>query len=262
MIIPFRKYHGAGNDFLMIDNRVMQWEPEATMVAFLCDRHMGIGADGMILLNSSETKDFSMRYYNSDGNESTMCGNGGRCISAFARFLGLTEDHAFFSAADGFHEAIILEEKGNISIVRLRMQDVEIPVVTQPGQIFLNTGSPHMVILVDDPDRIDLIAEARKIRFGKDFNEKGTNVNFLQMKGDQLYVRTYERGVEDETLACGTGVTASALAAALLDGKKTAYEIRTKGGMLKVTFRRTADRFTDVWLEGPAAFVFEGTIQL
>lgn len=263
MNLHYNKYHGTGNDFLLVDNRDLVWEPTIVQVAFLCDRHRGIGADGLILLGSSPDTRFSMRYYNSDGRESTMCGNGGRCIVSFAHSLGLGGDHVHFSAPDGNHEALLLDVRDEIALVRLRMQDVMIPDQFTRNEIFLNTGSPHLVKVTDNPDEVDLVGEGRKFRYSDKFFPDGTNVNFMQLSKDRIRVRTYERGVEAETLSCGTGVTASALAADLITGGKSSpCLVDTFGGELKVYYKRANDRYTDVWLEGTATFVFSGDIKI
>ncbi len=263
MNLHFFKYHGTGNDFLLVDNRDLKWEPLENQVAFLCDRHRGVGADGLILLGSSTDTLFAMRYYNSDGKESTMCGNGGRCIVSFARFLGIEGKTVRFSAMDGEHEALVLDYRDDIAMIRLKMQDVRIPGSYSPGEIFLNTGSPHLVKIADDPDGIDIIKEGRINRYRESFHPEGTNVDFMKIEPDYIRVRTYERGVEAETLSCGTGVTASALAAALITGiEKSPCLVETYGGPLKVYYKRNKDRFTDVWLEGAATFVFSGEINI
>lgn len=263
MTLNFRKYHGTGNDFILIDNRDLRWIPRVGEVAFLCDRHNGIGADGLILLGSSTDSAFFMRYFNSDGNESTMCGNGGRCIVAMAKNLGIAGDHVSFMATDGLHEAFSGVEENNVTNVRLKMKDAGMPIKFEDG-IFIDTGSPHFVITGGDPDSIDIITEGRKIRNDSRFLPGGANINFMKISGEELYVRTYERGVEDETLSCGTGATASAIAASLLSGVSGdfSHNIRTKGGILKVSLTMTENGFSDIWLEGPATFVFEGSINI
>ncbi len=259
-MITFYKYQGTGNDFIMIDNRDKKFVPDLSIVKKLCDRRFGIGADGLILLENVKDYDFSMLYYNSDGAESTMCGNGGRCITAFAAFLGVIKSNAKFIAIDGEHESEIFENK----IVSLKMKDVS-EVEKSGNDFILDTGSPHFVRFVDKISAIDVFHEGRKIRQSDRFAAKGINVNFVELKEGKLIVRTYERGVEDETLSCGTGVTASALAAAsagLANGKSES-EIVVQGGDLKVKYKiQKENSFTDVWLEGPATFVFKGEIEL
>ena len=208
MQLSFYKYQGIGNDFIIIDNRKEIFPSNNKgYISFLCDRRIGIGADGLILLTNEKDLDFKMVYFNSDGNESTMCGNGGRCLVAFAKHLGIIEDAATFNAIDGLHTATISDDNK----VRLQMQDVS-EIRQKPEAIFLDTGSPHHVQLVTDLDGFDVVKEGAKLRYGL-YGEKGSNINFVEAKSKDVYrVRTYERGVEDETLSCGTGVTAVALA--------------------------------------------------
>jgi diaminopimelate epimerase len=255
----FYKYHGTGNDFIMVDNRTHIFPKNNTkLVKKLCDRRFGIGADGLILLENEPGADFRMVYYNSDGNESTMCGNGGRCIVAFAKFLGLIENEADFIAVDGPHRAII-DDKG---LVSLQMKDVN-AVTVYEDYVFLDTGSPHHVELVDDLASFDVKKVGAAIRYSGMYGDKGSNVNFVnQTDTDNFSVRTYERGVEDETLSCGTGVTAVAIAMKVLG--KTESEIvklNTPGGQLEVSFLIDGNQFKEIFLTGPATFVFKGTIQ-
>jgi diaminopimelate epimerase len=256
--VHFYKYQGTGNDFIIIDNRTNVFDRSNTaLVAKLCDRRFGIGADGLMLLQSKAGYDFEMVYYNSDGNESSMCGNGGRCIVEFARTLGLVNEKAFFIAIDGEHHAVV--QPGFIS---LKMKDVD-NVELNADFAYLNTGSPHYVRFVTNVESFPVYEEGKKVRYNERFKKEGTNVNFIEKCNNALFVRTYERGVEGETYSCGTGVTAAAIVAAI-NGFSTAEnecEIKTMGGNLKVKFNRTAtNTFTDVWLEGPAKFVFEGNI--
>lgn len=256
--IHFNKYHGAGNDFVIIDNRKgMVSNISSELIAKICHRRFGVGADGLMLLESSDKYMFTMRYFNSDGGESTMCGNGGRCIAAFAKRLGVAPEGELFEfdAIDGRHYAIINDES-----VTLKMIDVNGIKEFEDG-FFLNTGSPHMVVLKDDVNNVDVFSEGMKIRNEERFKlGGGTNVNFLNIKktGD-IAVRTFERGVEDETWACGTGSVASAMVSNFIDPSVNIYNIEVKGGKLKVSFdviRKGV--FENVWLEGPAVFVFEG----
>lgn len=260
MLLTFYKYQGTGNDFVMIDNRDKSISLNHDSINWLCDRKFGIGADGLILLENAEGYDFSMVYYNSDGAESSMCGNGGRCIVAFAAFLGVIKNKTKFIAVDGEHEAEIYEN----GIVSLKMKDVS-EVRKNGDDYVLDTGSPHFVRFVESVENTDVFAEGRRIRQSADFAEKGINVNFVRYDNGILNVRTYERGVEDETLSCGTGVTASALAVAcsgLANGKSEA-EILVPGGKLKVKYRmQDKNNFTNVWLEGPADYVFKGEIEI
>jgi len=260
--INFFKYHGNGNDFIIIDNRSGGIDPGREEIAFLCDRHLGIGADGLMLLEAKNGYDFSLKYYNSDGNESSMCGNGGRCMTAFAHQLGITGNTARFSATDGDHEAEILSENNDSCRVRLKMKD------TSPGEIyndgyFIDTGSPHFVVYVQDVNAVDVRSEGRKFRNDERFAPGGCNVNFVEITAGGIIVRTYERGVENETLSCGTGVTASALITAFLnrDRQDTCF-VKTPGGEFTVRFHYTSGRFSGVFLEGPAAFVFKGEITI
>ncbi len=255
----FYKYHGAGNDFIIIDNRKGFFDKtNAKLIAFLCHRRFGIGADGLITLEKSAEFDFHMSYFNSDGYEASMCGNGGRCIVAFANKLGIISGEANFIAADGPHQAFLSPNDN----VRLQMLDVE-NVSSLADGYFLNTGVPHLVCFVNDLKMVDVDIEGRQLRFDARFQPEGTNVNFVKQKDNQLTVYTYERGVESETLACGTGITASALSAAYKTGKHEGnFRITAKGGKLDVSFKREGDRFTDIWLTGPACLVFEGNINL
>ncbi len=267
-LIPFCKYHGTGNDFILIDNRKEIFAPNKDIIKQLCDRRFGIGADGLILLSKKEGESLEMIYFNSDGNESTMCGNGGRCFVAYAKRLGLITKATTFKAIDGFHSATIIQDgkidrKQTVMNVKLGMMNVK--DIEQNGDfIFMNTGSPHYVVKVPDVSTINVVEEGRKIRYNERFKAKGTNVNFIQVKGDTLLVRTYERGVEDETLSCGTGVTAAALAADYWDlfNIKGIQKISTPGGELKVHYKRVGNNFEHVFLEGNATFVFEGVVEV
>jgi diaminopimelate epimerase len=258
--IPFSKYHGAGNDFIMIDHRVSAHldHSDLELIRLLCDRHFGIGADGLILLENCPGADFEMKYFNADGRPGSMCGNGGRCAVAFAHSLGIEKTRYRFLAPDGYHEAVFAEN----AWVELSMAPVG-NIETGPDFYFLNTGSPHYVRFVEDISQIDIVAEGRAIRYNERFRVEGTNVNFAAMKGGGIEVATYERGVEDETLSCGTGVTASALAAFLKNGGgEERIPVQTKGGALEVRFRETESGFDQVWLCGPARFVFKGECNL
>ncbi|MFL5753604.1 MAG: diaminopimelate epimerase [Bacteroidia bacterium] len=259
MQLIFYKYQGTGNDFILIDNRESKIKLSKEQVASLCHRRFGIGADGLMLLELQKGFDFKMVYYNSDGNESSMCGNGGRCITAFAEHLGIIKNKAHFNAIDGEHFSEIRD-----NLVNLKMKDVN-TIEENGDHYFLNTGSPHYVKFVNEIESYDVFNEGRKIRMNERFRNTGTNVNFIEKAGKELFVRTYERGVEDETYSCGTGVTAAALVAAL-SGSASADDscaITTLGGKLNVRFKKkSAQHFTDIYLEGPAAFVFEGKISL
>ena len=258
MKLHFYKYQGAGNDFILADNRDGKISFSQQQVARLCDRRFGIGADGLMLLEPADGFDFRMTYYNSDGNESTMCGNGGRCITAFARHIGAIGSKATFIAIDGPHEANIDEQQ----LVHLAMQDVA-GIEFNDGYAILNTGSPHYVKWVPDVDKQDVFHIGRQIRNQQEFQPKGINVNFVQKTGNDIKVRTYERGVEDETLSCGTGVTASAIATVLDELGTFDTTIHAPGGILNVSFTKDAPHTAkNVILTGPAVLVFEGDITI
>jgi diaminopimelate epimerase len=260
MTLSFYKFHGTGNDFIMVDNRDKTFPKNDTiLINHLCHRRFGIGADGLILLEDpeNENEDFRMVYYNSDGNQSSMCGNGGRCLVAFAKYLGVIENEAGFTAVDGFHSATV-----DNGIVSLQMQDVEVKGLNEDA-LFLNTGSPHHIIFSEEVGDLNVKELGSKIRYSRAYEEAGgTNVNFVQQEEEDTYlVRTYERGVEDETYSCGTGVTAVALAVHAI-GKASGNEIKLKtpGGLLEVSFEKVEDSYRNIWLKGPAEFVFKGKI--
>ncbi|WP_053977560.1 diaminopimelate epimerase [Mangrovimonas xylaniphaga] len=258
MKLTFYKYQGTGNDFVMIDNRQQTFDKNDTkQVAFLCDRRFGIGADGLILLENHPEYDFKMVYYNADGNESSMCGNGGRCLVAFAKHLGVIEDKATFEAVDGLHHATV-----DNNIVHLQMQDVDL-VEQHKSHVFLNTGSPHHVEFNSNLDDMDVKTEGAKIRYSELYGKAGSNINFVSKIEDGFFaVRTYERGVEDETLSCGTGVTAVAIAMHNTgQTDKETIALQVQGGQLKVSFEVTNGHYNNVWLIGPAIFVFKGEIE-
>jgi diaminopimelate epimerase len=260
MQIQFYKYQGTGNDFVMIDNRSDFFPKENTqLIAHLCDRRFGIGADGLILLENDSETDFKMVYYNSDGNQSTMCGNGGRCLVAFAKKLNVIKDSTSFNAIDGLHNASVSKD----GIVSLQMIDVE-NIQTAPNYTFLNTGSPHHIQLVDDLEHYDVKENGAAIRYGELYGKEGSNINFVKKIDDSTFsLRTYERGVEDETLACGTGATAAAIAMnATGETDSTAIDLNVEGGKLSVSFEKEGDKYVNVFLNGPAEFVFEGTIEI
>jgi diaminopimelate epimerase len=260
MQIDFIKYHGTGNDFILLDDREQQFDEFPALIARLCNRHFGIGADGLLLLRNRERYDFEMIYFNSDGSSATFCGNGGRCIVAFAQHLGIIDKDCYFLAPDGEHHASILSKVRDECIVKLEMRDAIIYEHT-PDHTFLNSGTFHFIEFSDVPDRIDFIQHARKIRYDQRFAPHGTNFNLVKVIGNNLFVRTYEKGVEDETLSCGTGVTASAIAASLQNGGNH-WLVQTKGGNLEVGFEREGENFTQIYLQGPATCVFEGSISI
>ena len=259
MKIKFSKYQGTGNDFVMIDNRRGEFpKGNIKLIAQLCDRRFGIGADGLLLLEDDLTADFRMVYYNSDGNESSMCGNGGRCIVAFAKKLNVFEGSATsFIAVDGLHHATLLLD----GIVSLQMKDVE-AITIDEGYVFMNTGSPHHVMMVEELESFDVKKEGAQIRYSDLYGSKGSNVNFVKQLGENHFaLRTYERGVEDETLSCGTGATATAIAM-FATNRTSSKQIRldVEGGKLEVSFEIYNNVYTNVLLQGPAAFVYEGEI--
>ncbi len=257
MTIHFSKYQGTGNDFIIIDNCKQSFPKEnTTLVKALCDRKFGVGADGLILLENHPSADFRMVYFNADGNESSMCGNGGRCVVAFAKGLQIISNRTSFEAIDGMHHATIDTE----GLVHLQMQDVT-TFKKEADYTFLDTGSPHHVELREDVQAINIKEEGAAIRYGDLYGEAGANVNFVTQKETNVYaVRTYERGVEDETLSCGTGVTAVALAM-YENGLANSQEIDllVEGGKLRVTFKKGTIGYQEIYLIGPATFVFNGT---
>ncbi len=260
MKIQFSKYQGTGNDFVIMDNRDKKYDGlSQDQIAFLCDRRFGIGADGLMLLNAHPDFDFEMKYYNADGRESSMCGNGGRCLAKFANDIGIVRSDYKFLAIDGVHEASINLD----GTVALKMSDVG-NVKYDHGNFILNTGSPHLVTLANDVMHLDVFKRGREIRNSDPFKEEGINVNFVQQtdEADKIIVRTYERGVENETFSCGTGVTASALVCAHNDNGFNRVEVKTKGGELSVEYDKIGDNYKNIWLNGPAVKVFEGEIEI
>jgi diaminopimelate epimerase len=271
MNLHFYKYQGTGNDFVLIDNREQHFKSEPKTIARLCDRRFGVGGDGLMLLENEAGFDFKMVYFNADGRESSMCGNGGRCLTAFAKFLKIEPKNGniyHFLAIDGAHEALVQPD----GMVELKMQDVK--NVTMDGMDYvLNTGSPHFVRMAYDANKVNVVTEGQKVRYHETYKREGINVNFVsRIDKNTIKVTTYERGVEDETLSCGTGVTAAAIAA-YLQQKLAAKQwldygnitdpqqtfIQTKGGNLQVRFQMEANgSFTEVWLCGAAEQVFEG----
>lgn len=260
MKVDFHKYHGTGNDFILMDNRKLKVKMNRMQIANLCHRRFGIGADGLMLLQNRKGFDFEMVYYNSDGNESTFCGNGSRCIVAYAKELGaINKNETKFIATDGIHTAKIKRD-----VISMKMNDVK-NIEVNPGYYFLNTGSPHYVKFTNGVKKADMVTEGRNIRYNNRFKKAGVNVNLAEKNGRSIFVRTYERGVEDETLSCGTGVTASALASAVkgISTSESHSNIITRGGNLIVRFHKEKNNsFTNIWLEGPATFVFKGEIKI
>ncbi len=254
--LKFSKYQGTGNDFIMIDNRNGVFDQNQNeLIGRLCNRKFGIGSDGMILIEDHSDYDFEMIYINPDGSKS-LCGNGSRCAVMFAHNLGLIELETTFLTIEGPLHAFIDNE-----LVHLSMPDVTTIRSTQDQDFFLNTGSPHYVRFVENVDRYDVFRKGKKIRESKEFMPDGTNVNFVQLQNNgKIFVRTYERGVENETLSCGTGVTASALVTGR-NSKKGKVDIVTLGGNLTVRFEQVQEGvFKNIFLIGPAEKVFEGTV--
>jgi diaminopimelate epimerase len=257
-MITFYKYQGTGNDFILLDNRNNSISLSEEKINQLCNRRMGIGADGLMLLQTKSGFDFEMIYYNADGKIGSMCGNGGRCISQFAKDIGIEKKTLHFLAVDGPHESFFAEN----GWVHLKMQNVN-TVQKSNADFILNTGSPHFIKLVNNVTQVNVFTEGRTIRNNDDFIKEGINVNFVQKESDKIIVRTYERGVEDETYSCGTGVTASALVCAHQKLGKQRIEISTLGGYLAVEFNKISDNtFEDIWLCGPATFVFKGSFEM
>ena len=265
MHLEFSKYHGTGNDFIIVDGRTNDIHLDQALIAKLCHRRFGIGADGLIIIRPSDQADFKMEYYNSDGNESTMCGNGGRCAIAYAVAQHISAKNPSMEGIDGIHHSAV-DESG---IVSLKMSDVA-DIQKTGDWHFLNTGSPHVVVVVDDVMSVDVFSSGKKIRNDLQFAPGGTNVNFIHLANNLLDVRTYERGVEDETLSCGTGVTAAAIVThymGMIPGDQHQLAINTPGGRLKVLFhpKWTGEHITgyhDIWLVGPAVHVFDGVVEL
>jgi len=270
MHIPFEKYHGTGNDFIIIDNRKLFFpqnrKESQELINSMCHRHFGIGADGLILIQDSHEAGFLMDYYNSDGLPGSFCGNGSRCAVAFAYRNDIIKDTSIrFAAADGIHHADIYPGTQKLTTVAVTINEVTPPEQIDQNSYFADTGSPHMVVFLENIDSLDLATIGPKLRHETRWNPEGTNVNFVeQLQNGKLYVRTYERGVENETLSCGSGVAASAIAASVHYGKNSKYiGICTKGGELKVMFNPpSADKpnFHRVILEGPAKLVYRGEL--
>jgi diaminopimelate epimerase len=261
MNFKFQKYQGTGNDFILADNRNNEYSGlDQLQIHQLCDRRFGIGADGLMLLNEKPGFDFEMKYFNSDGKEGSMCGNGGRCMVKFAYLLGIHRERYRFLASDGSHEAEIIPD----GIVKLKMKDVK-NIRKFLNDFVLDTGSPHYVKMVTNVMDVDVYKKGYEIRHSKEFEDEGINVNFVEQlpENDKIIVRTYERGVEDETFSCGTGVTAAALVCYHNENGFNDVKVKTLGGMLSVEFDRVDDnRYENIWLCGPAEKVFEGSIEV
>ncbi len=260
MQLQFFKYQGTGNDFVILDNRTGLYSGlTKKQVAFLCDRRFGIGADGLMLLNEHATHDFEMKYFNADGGESSMCGNGGRCLVKMAFDGGLLRSTYTFMAIDGLHTAVV-EDDGSVS---LQMNDVE-SIKSKGSHFIVNTGSPHFVEFAQDVHKLDVFKKGRQIRYSHDFEKEGINVNFVEQTPEphRIIVRTYERGVEQETLSCGTGVTAAALVCHHNENGFNHVVVQTRGGLLSVEYDKHRNSFKNIWLRGPAEKVFEGNISL
>ena len=261
MEIKFNKYHGAGNDFIIIDNRSGNFDLiSTTQIQFLCNRFKGIGADGVIFIETHETWDFEMRYFNSDGNLSSMCGNGGRCAVAYAFKHSIISKETKFLAVDGLHKAELITADN----IRLQMKNVD-RLIQKGNTIITDTGSPHFVVLLDDIEPLNVKQDGAAIRYSDAFKEEGINGNFIAKEGPQSYaIRTYERGVENETLACGTGAVAGALAMHYLGNTEKSTQILMKalGGNLIIDFEIAEQGYKNVFLQGPATFVFSGIISL
>ena len=260
MVYQFYKYEGCGNDFVIIDERTDWIQLTEEQITALCDRRFGIGADGLLSLRNHPEHDFQMVYYNSDGSRATMCGNGARCLSAFAHKMNAIGIKGSFLADDGKHSAEILWIEDAVSQVAISMIDAT-PDFVSDDHVSINTGTPHYALFVDDIETADVINTGRNIRYNPQFEPIGTNVNFVQITAFGIAVRTYEKGVEDETLACGTGVTASAMAASIRTGKNS-FDVKALGGNLHVSFDKDGDTFTNVILTGPARLVYSGQFDL
>jgi len=258
----FFKFHGAGNDFILFDNRNGHLSLDSQQISQLCHRQFGIGADGLIVLASRKGVDFEMQFFNSDGNSAEMCGNGARCAVAFANKLEIISQKCQFIVADITHTAILQKLKNDLWNIKVSISDTETPQKDSNG-FLTNTGVPHLVIFHSDIKSIDVATEGAKFRFNKKYQPKGVNVNFVQKIENGISIRTYERGVEAETLACGTGATAAALSFAELENiSKGSVAVKALGGDLKIHFSKEDNFYKSIFLEGPAKLVFEGWIEL
>lgn len=258
MVLIFSKYHGAGNDFILVDNRSGLYALTTKQITELCQRNIGIGADGLILLEKSYQADFKMNYFNSNGLMGSLCGNGGRCAVAFSKKLKIFNDNCFFEAFDGLHRAWV-DASG---LVKMQMNDLSL-ISKKDAFWKLDTGSPHLVTFSDDIDLLDVKKEGAMMRNSAAYISKGINVNFAHIQGDEIYIRTYERGIEDETLACGTGAVASAIASFESNLiSVTEINVHTLGGLLYVQFDIKNNIYCNITLTGEARFVYEGKINL
>ena len=256
MEIHFHKYQGTGNDFILIDDRLASFEDSDTLIQKLCNRKFGIGADGLILIQHHPELDYRMVFFNPDGSQS-LCGNGSRCGFAFAQALGIVDDQATFETTDGIHQ--IKKQDG---LIHFQLRDITEKRQINEKEWYLNTGSPHVVALTDDLAGLDVRFYGQAIRYSDPYSsQNGTNVNFAQLLTEKVKIRTYERGVEDETLSCGTGATAVGLLVSSM-GYESPVTVDTEGGELKVFFKKEKERFTDIWLAGPAEKVFAGSIMI
>ena len=259
MKINFSKYNGAGNDFILIDDRENLINDNKSLISYLCNRHFGIGGDGLIILKESNNSDFEILHYTSDGNLGSLCGNGSRCAVLFAYNKDIISKKTVFRAFDGIHNAEILDN----GLIKMEMK-VNSDIVSNTYGTWLDTGSPHLVIEKNDTDKLDVNNEGRLIRYNDFYKEEGVNVNFVEkVSDDQFKIRTYERGVENETLACGTGSTASAICMNFL-GKTNSNNItmQCKGGDLNVQFNISGKDYKGISITGPAKLVFEGVIEV
>lgn len=257
MKLEFDKYQGAGNDFIIIDGNDLETELSQEQIEYLCDRKFGIGADGLMIIYPSEKNDFEMKYYNSDGIEGSMCGNGGRCIARYAHTQQIADNEMIFKAVDGEHSAVI-----SYDIVSISMNDVK-DILEYKDGIFLNTGSPHFVKFVNDIHNLDVYSEGKSISNEERFAPERTNVNFVEIGEEFTKIATFERGVEDETLACGTGAVAAAIA--IYSSKQNSelpILLKAKGGNLSVDFSTSDNMYQEIILSGPAEFVFSGIIEI
>jgi len=260
MKFNFDKYQGTGNDFIIIDDRLSGFPKDNTsIINQLCNRHMGIGADGLILVQNSTEGDFKMIYFNSDGNEGSLCGNGGRCAFAFAKSLNIIKNNGVFEAVDGLHFASMKKD----NLISLDMNDVA-DITKNVGSLFINTGSPHHLEFVHDISKINVNEQGAAIRYGEPYLDLGTNVNYIEMlNNDSFKIRTYERGVEKETLSCGTGAVAAGVGVHFMGlTQSTSINIHALGGILKIEFTPLSGQYSDIKLIGPAEFIFSGNFEI